>query len=106
MPGRLSRNSTCTIPGMVLEDASLGRRWCLGSRSVGSFRVEPPVAFSHRVHISEREWLSPNLRGTFFSYRPTPSLRRNVIIGHQFVNPDCNRFRPTKAVKRYQYGLT
>src|ERR1039457_6654218 len=23
-----------------------------------------------------------------FSYLPTPSLRRNVIIGHQFVNPD------------------
>jgi hypothetical protein len=21
-------------------------------------------------------------------YLPTPSLRRNVIIGHQFVNPD------------------
>jgi 3-isopropylmalate dehydratase small subunit len=27
---------------------------------------------------------------------------RNAIIGHQFVNADWNRFRPTKAVKRNQ----
>ena len=36
----------------------------------------------------------------------TPALRRMVIIGHQFVKADWNRFRPTKAVKRNQYGLT
>jgi hypothetical protein len=26
-------------------------------------------------------------------------------IGHQLVKADWNRFSPTKAVKRYQYGL-
>lgn len=36
----------------------------------------------------------------------TPALRRMVIIGHQFVKADWNRFRPTNAVKRNQYGLT
>jgi hypothetical protein len=29
-----------------------------------------------------------------------------VIIGHQFVKADWNKFRPTKAVNKYQYGLT
>jgi hypothetical protein len=29
-----------------------------------------------------------------------------VIIGHQFVKADWNRFKPTNAVKRNQYGLT
>jgi hypothetical protein len=29
-----------------------------------------------------------------------------VIIGHQFVKADWNRLKPTKAVKRNQYGLT
>ena len=33
---------------------------------------------------------------------PTPSFFRKDIIGHQFVKPDWNRFRPTKAVNRYQ----
>jgi hypothetical protein len=28
----------------------------------------------------------------------TPSFRRNEIIGHQLVKPDCSRFRPTKSV--------
>jgi hypothetical protein len=32
----------------------------------------------------------------------TPSLRRKVIIGHQLVKADWNRFSPTKAVNRYQ----
>jgi hypothetical protein len=26
-----------------------------------------------------------------------------VIIGHQFAKPHCNRFKPTKAVNKYQY---
>jgi hypothetical protein len=29
-----------------------------------------------------------------------------VIIGHQFVKADWNKFSPTKAVNKYQYGLT
>jgi len=29
-----------------------------------------------------------------------------VIMGHQFVKADWNRFKPTNAVKRSQYGLT
>jgi hypothetical protein len=29
-----------------------------------------------------------------------------VNIGHQFVKADWNRFKPTNAVNRYQYGLT
>lgn len=31
-----------------------------------------------------------------------PAFLRMVIIGHQFVNADWNRFRPTNAVNRYQ----
>ncbi len=27
-------------------------------------------------------------------------------MGHQLVNADWNKFRPTKAVNKYQYGLT
>jgi len=41
-----------------------------------------------------------------FSVPPTPSLRKKVIIGHQFVKPDWNKLTPTNAVKRYQYSLT
>lgn len=40
------------------------------------------------------------------SYAFTPALRRIVIIGHQLVKPDWNKFKPTKAVNRNQYGLT
>ena len=29
-----------------------------------------------------------------------------VIIGHQFVKADWSRFKPKKAVKKYQYGWT
>jgi hypothetical protein len=39
-------------------------------------------------------------------YDFTPPLRRIAIIGHQFVNADWNRLRPTKAVNRNQYELT
>lgn len=35
-----------------------------------------------------------------------PSLRRITIAGHQFVRPDWNRFKPTKAVKISHHGLT
>jgi hypothetical protein len=44
------------------------------------------------VHIS--------LRNSAYVF--TPTLRRMVIMGHQFVNADWNRFKPTKAVKRNQ----
>jgi hypothetical protein len=37
---------------------------------------------------------------------PRCSLRRKAIIGHQFVNADWNKFAPTNAVNKYQYGLT
>jgi hypothetical protein len=40
------------------------------------------------------------------AYAFTPTFRRIVIIGHQFVKADWKRFKPTKAVKRNQYGLT
>src|SRR5262249_16724011 len=36
----------------------------------------------------------------------TPSFRRNEIIGHQLVKPDCSRFRPTKSVNQRKYGCT
>ena len=35
-----------------------------------------------------------------------PNFRRIVIIGHQSVNADWNRFSPTNAVNKYQYGET
>jgi hypothetical protein len=31
-----------------------------------------------------------------------PILRSNTIAGHQFVNADCSRFTPTKAVNMNQ----
>src|SRR5579862_7190456 len=37
-------------------------------------------------------------------YLPTPILRRSVIIGHQFVNPDRNKLSPTKAVNTTSIG--
>jgi hypothetical protein len=40
-------------------------------------------------YIGERSTTPQTQLGMFIlSYLPTPSLRRNVIIGHQFVNPD------------------
>jgi hypothetical protein len=39
-------------------------------------------------------------------YAFMPALRRIVIIGHQFVKADWNKFRPTKPVNKNQYGLT
>lgn len=49
---------------------------------------------------------SPVTRHLSPSYGFTPSLRRKVIIGHQFVKADWSRLSPTKAVKRYHFGLT
>jgi hypothetical protein len=46
-----------------------------------------------------------DFNGCLWSYPFIPNLRRNVIIGHQLVKADWNRFSPTNAVKRYQYGL-
>ncbi len=39
-------------------------------------------------------------------YVLTPSFCKNHIIGHQFVNPDCNKFAPTNAVNQYHFGFT
>jgi hypothetical protein len=39
-------------------------------------------------------------------YGFTPALRRIAIIGHHFVKADWNRFKPTKAVNKYQYEFT
>jgi hypothetical protein len=39
-------------------------------------------------------------------YAATLSFRKIVIIGHQSVKPDWNKFKPTKAVKRNQYEFT
>ena len=43
-----------------------------------------------RGRVSSCQWrYTMRLRLQYSAiYRPTPSLRRNVIIGHQFVNPD------------------
>jgi len=49
------------------------------------------------LRYSRRQFLLTNL-----GYAFTPALRRIVIIGHQFVKADWNRFKPTKAVKRNQ----
>jgi len=35
-------------------------------------------------------------------YPLTPALRKNVIMGHQLVKADWNKFKPTKIVNRYQ----
>jgi len=40
------------------------------------------------------------LRPNYF----TPSFFKITTIRHQFVNADCRRFAPTKAVNQYQYG--
>jgi hypothetical protein len=76
---------------LVLSD------WCHSGffaetrRNLGSFRSEHQVlaaAIASRPH--RRQGMPPQTQlGMFFlSYLPSPSLRRNVIIGHQFVNPD------------------
>ncbi len=36
----------------------------------------------------------------------TPNFFKKVIIGHQLVKADWNRFNPTNAVKANQYGCT
>lgn len=36
----------------------------------------------------------------------TPSLRRMKPSGQTFVNPNCSRFKPTKAVKANAHRLT
>ena len=36
----------------------------------------------------------------------SPSLRRILMAGHQFVIPDWSKFSPTKVVNRNQYGET
>jgi hypothetical protein len=46
---------------------------------------------------SQREFLLTN-----HAYAFTPAWRRSVIMGHQFVKADWNRFKPTKAVNRNQ----
>jgi hypothetical protein len=51
------------------------------------------------------EW-NPAVNPLLFVYAFTPALRRIAIIGHQLVNADWNKFKPTKAVNKYQYGLT
>ena len=40
-----------------------------------------------------------------FGNRGTPAFSRMVIMGHQLVNPDWNRFSPTKPVNQSQFGL-
>jgi hypothetical protein len=40
------------------------------------------------------------------AYAFTPALQRIAIMGHQFVKADWNKFSPTNAVNKYQYGLT
>jgi hypothetical protein len=37
---------------------------------------------------------------------PSPSFSRNVIMGHQLVDADWNRFKPTNAVNRNHAGWT
>jgi hypothetical protein len=56
--------------------------------------------------ISGIFWASSFAMDIAESYTFTPALRRKVIIGHQFVKADWNRFKPTKAVNRNQYGFT
>ena len=51
----------------------------------------PSFGSSHCVKTTQatRNAIPQTQFGTFtFSYLPTPSLRRKVIIGHQSVNPD------------------
>src|SRR5712691_10839559 len=62
------------------------------------FMVSPPTVFCDAL-ARERPALP---RGLAHWERPTPSMRRKVIIGHQLVKADWNKFRPTNAVSRYQ----
>lgn len=41
-----------------------------------------------------------------FSFFARPIFAKISSIKHHLVKADWNRLRPTKAVKRYQYGLT
>src|SRR5690242_6242700 len=79
-------------------------------RSHRSFKLELPAwveAIESEICIRPALLSAKPIQAWFsFSWLPTPSLRRNVIIGHQLLNPDWNKLRPTKAVKRYQYSFT
>ena len=91
---------------MPLEDCfSLGqeawRELDLQNRLQGNPRL-PGVIFGGDKYII----LNCQFLLASSAYAFTPALRRIVIIGHQFVKADWNRFKPTKAVKRNQYGLT
>lgn len=39
-------------------------------------------------------------------YGLTPNFRKKVIIGHQLVNADWTKFKPTNAVNKYHLELT
>jgi hypothetical protein len=55
------------------------------------------VAHRSPVRIPRAEALGGTLKRA--PRQRTPSFFKNVIIGHQFVNADWKRFRPTNAVK-------
>jgi len=40
------------------------------------------------------------------AFSRTPRRLRKDIIGHQFVNADCMRFRPTNGMNQRKYGCT
>jgi len=75
---RLGENSICrTVFKAILDSLELSRK--------------------RRINYSQRQSLLASS-----AYAFTPALRRIVIIGHQFVKADWNRFNPTNAVKRNQ----
>jgi len=77
------RSSEC-VPFRTILLRDSAQPWLL---QVGTPRFDS----SHCVKTTQatRNATPQNQSGMFtFSYLPTPSLRMNVIIGHQFVNPD------------------
>ena len=68
------------------NEGSITRRWLCANRAM--------------------RWHAPHRESAHVIYVFMPTLRRMLIIGHQLEKADWNRFNPTKAVSRNQYGLT
>ena len=60
----------------------------------------PLLMIAERTLVREAKLPSSPERHAYADF--IPAFFRIVIIGHQLVNPDWNRLRPTKAVNKYQ----
>ena len=85
------RNSICTIVLMVFRDVSLGTVLRRDSARPWVLQVETPKFWQQPLcqdHMATTKTTRQTQCMFILSYLLNPSLRRKIIIGHQFVNPD------------------